>query len=33
VVLAEDPTAIPPDELAGLPVLATWSGGREVHRG
>jgi predicted amidohydrolase YtcJ len=33
VLLAGDPTAVPPAELAGLPVLATWSAGREVHRG
>jgi predicted amidohydrolase YtcJ len=32
-VLGADPTALPPAELAHLPVLATWCGGREVHRG
>jgi hypothetical protein len=33
VLLAGDPTRMPPAELADLPVLATWCGGREVHRG
>lgn len=31
-LLADDPTAVPPADLAGLPVEGTWLGGTEVHR-
>jgi predicted amidohydrolase YtcJ len=31
-LLGADPTAVPPSELATVPVEATWLGGTEVHR-
>ncbi|MFF1872255.1 amidohydrolase [Kitasatospora herbaricolor] len=32
VQLAADPYTVPPGELAGVPVLGTWLGGRPTHR-